>query len=222
MSKRIPVGRLAAALLLGAFVLPAAVAAVDAPAASAAAQASPQDLMNDVSKRMFAALDANRAAIRKDPEKVFPLVDQILLPNFDTEEAARLVLAKYWREATPEQRKRFVAALYKALLHTYGGALSDFTAERLKILPFKPDAATPDKATVRTEVTRSSGTVVPVDYRLHKTDAGWKAYDVVIEGISYVRNYRTDLGAEADQKGLEEVITRLEKEGLDLNKSSAH
>src|SRR5262249_19320779 len=143
------------------------------------------------------ALDANRDAIRKNPDKVYPLVDQILLPNFDTEAAARLILAKYWRTATPEQQKRFISALYKALLHTYGGALSDFTAERLRILPFRGDAKS-DKATIRTEVTRSSGAVVPVDYRLHKTEAGWKAYDVVIEGISYVTNYRNDLGAEAD------------------------
>ena len=230
MSDRLSIRAVAAGLVLGACALPIApaLARVDAPATAVAAapagasQLGPQELMNDVSKRMFAALDSNRAAIRKDPEKVYPLVDQILLPNFDTEEAARLVLAKYWRDATPEQRRRFVSALYKALLHTYGGALADFTSERLKILPYKPDPATPDKATVRTEVTRSSGTVVPVDYRMHRTDAGWKAYDVVIEGISYVRNYRTDLGAEADQKGLEEVITRLEKEGLDLSKTSSH
>jgi phospholipid transport system substrate-binding protein len=210
------------ALGLCVLTLPRALAGVDAPAAPAAsaAQRGPQELMDEVSKRMFAALDANRAAIRKDPEKVYPLVDQILLPNFDTEEAARLVLAKYWKTATPEQQSRFIKALYKSLLHTYGNALADFTSERLKLLPFQPDKASPDKATVRTQVTRSSGAVVAVDYRLHRTESGWKAYDVVIEGIDYVRNYRTDLGAEADKKGLEEVIMRLEHEGIDFNKST--
>jgi phospholipid transport system substrate-binding protein len=72
---------------------------------------------------------------------------------------------------------------------------------------------------VRTLVTRSSGAVVPVDYRLRKTDDGWKAFDVIIEGISYVKNYRTDLGAEVSQKGLESVIARLEREGLDVKVS---
>lgn len=209
-------GALAAALLAPT-LWPTARALADTPAA-ASTQLGPQELMADVSKRMFAALDSNRAAIRKNPEKVFPLIDQILLPNFDTEYAAQLVLAQNWRTATADQKKRFVDALYHALLHTYGGALSDFTSDRLKLLPFRGDPSA-KLATVRTEVTRSSGLVVPVEYRLRKTDNGWKAFDVVIEGISYVRNYRTDLGAEAASKGLEAVIARLEHDGLDLDDS---
>jgi phospholipid transport system substrate-binding protein len=198
---------------------PAATPAAPA-AASDTAQLSPQQLMESVSKRMFAALDADRAELNKSPEKVFPIIDQILLPNFDTEYAAQQVLAQYWRTATPEQRSRFVKALYRALLHTYGGALADFTADRLKLLPFRGDISG-GKATVHTEVTRSNGDVVKVDYRLHKTDQGWKAFDVVIEGISYVMNYRNDLGAEAGAKGLEAVITRLERDGLALDKPKA-
>jgi phospholipid transport system substrate-binding protein len=189
------------------------------PVARAEAQAEPQgpqELMDSVSKRMFEALDANRAAIKKDPEKAYPLVDTILLPHFDTDYAAQLVLAQSWRTATPDQQKRFVEALYRALLKTYGGAIADFTADRLKLLPFRGDPAA-TQATVRTLVTRSSGAVVPVDYRLRKTAGGWKAFDVIIEGISYVKNYRTDLGAEVSQKGLEAVIARLEHEGLDVH-----
>jgi len=213
--------RLALATLLAvaplALVLPrlAAVARADAPAAAQ----GPQELMDSVSKQLFAALDANRAAIKKDPEKAFPLVDTILLPHFDTDYAAQLVLAQTWRSATPEQKKRFVGALYRALLKTYGGAIADFTSDRLKLLPFRGDPAE-TQATVRTLVTRSSGTLVPVDYRLRKTADGWKAFDVIIEGISYVKNYRTDLGAEVSQKGLDEVISRLEREGLDVHIST--
>jgi phospholipid transport system substrate-binding protein len=201
--------------LAASLVMTTGGAAVVAAAEAPAAQAEPQQLMTDISKRMFESLDANRAAIKKDPEKVYPLVDTILLPHFDTAYAAQLVLAQNWKSATPEQRKRFIDALYKALLRTYGGALADFTADRLKVQPFRGDPAA-KQATVRTLVTRSSGVVVPVDYVLHKTDAGWKAFDVVIEGISYVRNYRTDLGAEISQKGLDEVIARLEREGLKI------
>lgn len=205
----------AAACIATASLAAAGFATVPAHAQSAASQQSPQDLMNDVSKRMLDSLDQNRAAIRKDPAKVYPIVDQILLPHFDTDYAAQLVLAQHWRTATPDQRKRFVNALYNALLKTYGGALADFTADRLKILPFRGDPAA-TTATVKTQVTRSSGQVIPVDYRLRKTAQGWKAFDVVIEGISYVRNYRNDLGAEVSQKGLDAVIARLERDGLDL------
>lgn len=210
------------AALLCWMAAPLALTAVVVPvvAAEPAVQADPQQLMTDISKRMFEALDANRAAIHKDPEKVFPLVDSILLPHFDTGYAAQLVLAQNWKTATAEQRKRFVDALYKALLRTYGGALADFTADRLKVQPFRGDPAA-KQATVRTLVTRSSGVVVPVDYVLHKTDEGWKAFDVVIEGISYVRNYRTDLGSEISQKGLDEVIARLERDGLKIKDVAA-
>jgi phospholipid transport system substrate-binding protein len=216
-------GRRGAALLYwlaAPLALTAGVAPVVAAAEAPAAQADPQQLMTDISKRMFEALDSNRAAIKKEPEKVYPLVDSILLPHFDTAYAAQLVLAQNWKAATPEQRKRFIDALYKALLRTYGGPLADFTADRLKVPPFRPDPAA-KHAPVPTLVTRSSGVVVPVDYVLHKTDAGWKAFDVVIEGISYVRNYRTDLGAEISQKGLDEVIARLEREGLKIKDVAA-
>ena len=234
MTFRDAVAPLLAAACLAALAVPATVAAAaaaaatptaaaaTAPAATPGSESGPQELMDDVARRMFDALDANRAAIKKDAEKVYPLVDQILLPNFDTEYAAQLVLAQHWRTATPGQRTRFVSALYGALLRTYGAAISDFTADRLKLLPYRGESpATATQATVHTLVRRSSGVEVPVDYRMRRTPAGWKAFDVVIEGISYVRNYRNDLGEEVTQKGLEEVIGRLEKETLDLKAGGA-
>jgi phospholipid transport system substrate-binding protein len=208
----------ACGLALGAFAFTLPVAAAET--STAAAQQDPQQLMDDVAKRMLDALDRNRAAIKKDASKVYPIVGEILLPHFDTDYAAQLVLAQNWRTATADQRKRFVAALYNALLKTYGGALADFTADRLKILPFRGDP-TATQATVRTVVTRSNGQEIPVDYRLRKTADGWKAFDVIIEGISYVRNYRNDLGSEVSQKGLDAVIARLEKDGLDVGAPAA-
>ena len=136
----------------------------------------------------------------------------MLLPHFDSEYAARLVLGQTWRTATPEQRKRFVDAFYHSLLHNYGNALLEFTADRFVILPYRGDPGE-TTATVRTEVKKSTGEKVPVNFSLRKTDEGWKAWDVVIEGISYVKSFRTDFGAEIQQKGLDEVIARLEKEG---------
>jgi len=174
---------------------------------------SPQDLMDSVSKQMFNALDANRAAIKKDAEKAYPLVDAILLPHFDAQYTARLVLATHWTAASADQRSRFVQAFYHSLVRLYGSAIAGFTADRLTLLPFRGDPAASD-ATVRTLVRRDSGATIPVDYRLHKTAAGWMAYDVIIEGISYVKNYRTDLGSEIDAKGLDAVIGRLERDGL--------
>lgn len=177
-----------------------------------AAGQGPGELVQGVAEAMLKDLDANRAEYKKDPSKVNVLVEKHLVPNFDTEYAARLVLGRHWRDASEAQRKRFVDAFYKSLLNNYGSALADFTGDKLKVYPTKV-AADAKSATVRTEVKRSNGTRVPVNYTMRKTDAGWKAWDVVIEGISYVKSFREDFGAEIDQKGLDAVIERMEKGG---------
>jgi len=185
-----------------------------APAATAAGAANtlgPQELVEDSAKRMLAELDAHRATYAQDPAKLDSLVANVLLPHFDSDYAARLVLGQTWRTATAEQRKRFVDAFYHSLLSNYGNALLNFTADRFVILPYRGDPGE-TTATVRTEVKKSSGEKVPVNFSLRKTDSGWKAWDVVIEGISYVKSFRTDFAAEVQQKGLDEVIARLEKE----------
>jgi phospholipid transport system substrate-binding protein len=189
--------------------------AADAPApapASGANTLSPQQLVENSAKKMLQELDANRAMYKGDPAKLDALVGNVLLPNFDTEYSARLVLGQSWRTATPEQRKRFVDAFYHSLLRNYGAALIDFTGDRFVVLPYKGDPGD-TTATVRTEVKKSSGDKVPVNFSLRKTPEGWKAWDVVIEGISYVKSFRTDFASEIQQKGLDDVITRLEKEG---------
>jgi phospholipid transport system substrate-binding protein len=181
------------------------------PAAGAAAVPGPgpQALMERISHDLLRALDADREGLRENPAGLRALVDEYLLPHFDTDYAGRLVLGKHWRDATPLQRKRFVDAFYQSLLASYGDAILEFTEDRLTILPFRGDPAAAS-ATVRTEVKRSDGTPVPVNYSMRATPEGWKAWDVTIEGISYVRNFRTDFGAEIDQKGLDAVIERLE------------
>jgi phospholipid transport system substrate-binding protein len=192
-------------------IMAAGAYAADPPATATAAPSTlePQALVENSAKRMLVELDKNRSMYKADPAKLDSLVANVLLPNFDTEYAARLVLGQTWRTATPDQRKRFVDGFYHSLLRNYGAALVDFTADRFVILPYKGEAAD-TMATVRTEVKRESGDKIPVNFSLRKVDGVWKAWDVVIEGISYVKSFRTDFAAEIQQKGLDEVITRLE------------
>src|SRR6201996_5753331 len=144
--------------------------AADTPAAAPnASTLGPQELVENSAKRMLQELDANRAMYAKDPAKLDALVANVLLPNFDSEYAARLVLGQNWRTANEEQRKRFVDAFYHSLLRNYGAALIDFTADRFVVLPFKGDPGA-TAATVHTQVKRSSGDKVPVDFTLRKTD----------------------------------------------------
>jgi len=179
-------------------------------AASGQAEQGPSEVVESAARSMLQGLDANRAAYKKDPSKIGELVEKYLLPHFDIQYSARLVLGKHWADAKPEQRERFATAFYHTLVDNYGSALAEFTSDRLKVFPTKvePNA---DRATVRTEVVRDNGDKVPVSYSLRKTPDGWKAWDVVIEGISYVKSFREDFGAAIDQQGLDAVIERMEK-----------
>ena len=196
-------------VLLASFTWIGPALAADAPASKPVPGPGPQELMEKVSQDVLRDLDANRAVYANDPAKLRGLVDKYLLPHFDTEFAARRVLGKHWTTATPEQRKRFIDAFVGSLMGDYGDAILEFTADRLKILPFRGDPAA-TSATVRTLVKRSGGTEVPVNYTLRATPQGWKAWDVTIEGISYVKNFQNDFGTEINEKGLDHLIERLE------------
>jgi phospholipid transport system substrate-binding protein len=194
--------------------------ALVAPAAPAAApaDADPATLMEATASAMLQDLDAHRAEYRKDPRKIDALVERLLLPHFDTDYAARMVLARHWTTASADQRKRFIDAFYHSLLGNYGDAIADFTSDRLQVLPFKGDPAATN-ATVRTLIRRSDGSNVAVNYSVRRTDKGWMAWDVIIEGISYVKSFRDDFGPEIDQKGLDAVIARLESQAKSKAKS---
>ncbi len=188
---------------------PATQGAAPASSSTTVDDSGPSQLIQTAAGAMLQDLDAHRADYRAHPAKVHELVDRILLPHFDTEYSARLVLGRHWAAASDAQRQRFIQAFYQSLLSNYGDALVDFTADKLKVFPYTGDPNAPN-ATVRTQVRRSDGSDVSVNYSLRHTDQGWKAWDVVIEGISYVKSFRDDFSAEIDQKGLDEVISRLQ------------
>ena len=194
---------LTAAALTGALAAPAYAAPED----------NPRDIIESAAQQMLKDLEANRVEYRKNPAKIEALVDKVLLPHFDVDEAARQVLGRHVKGATPEQIQRFTKALYQSLVETYATALLDFTADKLQIKPFRGDPKA-DRATVQTSVKRSDGTRVAVDYSMRKTPQGWKAWDVKVEGISYVKNFRDDYGPAIDQKGLEAFIRELETQGV--------
>jgi phospholipid transport system substrate-binding protein len=207
--------------VMGAFgIVALGAAAVVTTAATAAAAAAPaagttvntQDptqLVQDVASNILKALDANRSAYLNNPQKVRELADQYLDPYFDSRYSAQLVLGRSWRTATEDQRTKFIEAFKNSMLQNYGNALVNFTANRLKVQPGHVDPGS-DLATVSTTIARDNGTTVPVLYVLHKTPDGWKAWDVKIEGISYVKSFRDDFAAQIDQKGLDAVIARLQ------------
>ncbi len=202
-------GAMGAVLLaLGTFSAAAATPPA-APAATTINNQDPTQMIQDVASNILKELDANRAAYRNNPQMVRALADKYLLPYFDTQYSAQLVLGRYWRTATEDQRTRFVEAFKDSMLQNYGNALVNFTANKLKVQPGRVDPGS-DLATVSTTINRDDGTTVPVIYVLHKTPEGWKVWDVKIEGISYVKSFRDDFAAQIGQNGLDSVIKRLQ------------
>jgi phospholipid transport system substrate-binding protein len=168
-----------------------------------------QTLVDDLGKTM----ETRREELSKNREALLKAIDDIVLPHFDIDYASLLVLGQNARTATPEQRVRFAKAMYNSITHRYAEGLLKYTEGRVRVLPFQGELN--DKRTlVRTQVVLDDGKVVPVDYAFRKTSAGdWKAYDVIIEGISYVTNYRNQVAAEIAKSNLDALTTRLESQG---------
>lgn len=177
---------------------------------SALAQ-SPNDVIQTAADALEAELSGHKEELAHDKAKLHTLVDRILLPRFDRRYAAQLVLGKHWRTATADQRDSFVHALYGSLLRRYSDGVLEFDESHVDILPFRGDESK-KRTTVRTIVQLEDGTKVPVNYGMVRRDSGWLMFDVTIEGISYVRNFRTEMNSEIRAKGLDAVIARLESE----------
>jgi phospholipid transport system substrate-binding protein len=180
-----------------------------ASAAPAAGAEQPAQVVQNVAQRFLKDQHQHRTEYSKDPQPLRAAVDRDVLPYFDVDYAARLVLGRYWRQATPDQRKRFIAAFENSMFANYGSALLEFRSDRLSVVPrsVSPGAR---NAIVDTVIHRDDGSTVKVNFALHQTPQGWKAWDVIIEGISYVKSFRDDFGAQIEAQGLDAVIQRLE------------
>lgn len=177
--------------------------------APAALAQEPNDVIQSATDQLASELEGRKDALGEDREALYALIDRLLLPRFDRRYAAQLVLGRHWRSASPEQRERFIEAFYGSLLRRYADGVLEFDQEKIEILPFRDDLTKP-RTTVRTMVTLEDGTSVPVNYGMVKRESGWLMFDVTIEGISYVRNFRTELNSEIQATSLDAVIERLE------------
>jgi len=156
-------------------------------------------------------LDGRKSELAADRPALYELIDSILLPRFDRNFAAQIVLAKHWRTASAEQRDRFIQAFYQSLLRRYADGVLEFDPNKITVLPFRGDAKK-NRTKVRSTVVLDDGSKVAVDYDLVKRESGWLVFNVVVEGVSYVRNYRAELDSEISGSSLDAVIERLEKE----------
>ena len=173
----------------------------------------PDQVVQQTSKSLLDEVSAKREELKAHPEKLYDIAQHDLLPYFDFDYASRLVLGPAWRNATVDQRKAFQDAFIRYLVRSYADAVvkGNFSERDLQVEPWK-GAAGDNRATVKTKVMRANAQPVEVDYQMHSTKDGWKAFDVTIEGISYVLNYQNQFRPEIQAKGLDELIKRLNAE----------
>lgn len=172
---------------------------------------SPNDVVQAAADELETQLEGRKDEFSEDRDALYAMIDQILLPRFDRKYAAQLVLGRHWRNANEDERSEFIEVFYSSLVRKYSDGALEFDQGSLEILPFRGDDSK-SRATVKTIVRLHDGTKVPVNYGVVKRDAGWMMFDVTIEGISYVRNFRTELNAEIQANGLRSVIDRLNGE----------
>ena len=183
-----------------------------AASAASADPGSPDVVIEGAVNELTAKLDGRKEELAEDRDQLYALINDILLPRFDRKLAAQLVLAKHWRTASDEQRQRFIDAFYNSLLQRYADGILDFDQDRIEVIPFRGDTSA-KRTLVKTNVTLNDGTKVPVHYDLVNRGDRWLIFNVKIEGVSYVSNYRTELDAQIRSSSLEAVISDLEAGG---------
>jgi phospholipid transport system substrate-binding protein len=192
-----------------------AVVALPVSGAEEGVSASPVAVVEQTASDLQKKLTGQQKFYAVNADKLYALVDEVLLPNFDIEYAGKLVLGKsHWLAATEEQRARFVDAFYSFLIKTYAKGVLEFDQEHLIVFPEPKLSKDGRKAMVLTELVIDGGDNIQVNYSVRQTKGHWKIYDVRIEGVSYIQNYRSQFNAEISAQGIEAVIKRLEQEAL--------
>ncbi|EMR13136.1 toluene tolerance protein [Methylophaga lonarensis MPL] len=169
----------------------------------------PQLIVKTASEKVLAVLLDRREELAKDHQQIYDLVEEVVLPHFDFARMSRLALGRNWNEASPEQREQFVEEFRLLLVRTYATAMLEYTDEELRFLPFRDDLDS-GRVNVPMQVIQSSRPPVSVNLALYKNkDGEWKVYDVRIEGISLVTNYRSTFANEIRNGGIEALIQSL-------------
>ena len=182
-----------------------------AVAAPAWAKSETVALIEQASQQVFQTLREDPERTRNDPDFLYEVVEEIILPIIDFEGVSRLILARHWRTATPHQRERFVNAFRGMLVRTYALQMADHLDKDIRVLPNRSNQDE-RMAQVATEIVMGQGqSNLSVIYSLRPVDGEWKVFDLTVEGLSLVGNFRTNFGAEVERQGLDRLIARLEQ-----------
>ncbi|WP_371133506.1 phospholipid-binding protein MlaC [Methylotenera sp.] len=182
---------------------------------SLAAELSADELVKRTADDVLNTIKSDKDIQAGDQKKIFALAEEKILPNFDFDRVCRMVLGKNWRSATPEQQAVFQKEFRTLLLRTYATALGKYKDQVIEYKPMRAEAGAKN-VSVKTQILQPGGQPISVDYSLVKAENGWKVYDIVIESVSLVTNYRSQFSSEIRQNGLDSLNKKL----ADKNKAS--
>jgi phospholipid transport system substrate-binding protein len=177
-------------------------------ATAAFAQEAPDALEKRVSQDALAIIRTDPAVQAGDQAHIRDLIESKIAPHFDMDRMTALAAGRAYRQATPEQRKRLADEFKSLLIRTYSNALNQYRDQTLSYEPLRAEPNATD-VTVRTQVNRPGQTPVSIDYSMEKTPDGWKAYDVIVAGVSLVTNYRDEFTEQVRQGGIDGLIKAL-------------
>jgi phospholipid transport system substrate-binding protein len=194
--------RLIWAALAGAFLL------LGAPFATVRADDSATQLVERTAEDMLRTLESRRAEIDANPQLIYQLVGTKLAPHFDFDMITRSAVGKDWNQASPAQRMELVNAFREVLVRTYAKALLKYSGQEIVYQSSKPGTRS-GTVVVPTQVRAPGAPPIPIDYRMHKLGGSWKVYDVVIDNVSLISNYRGQFRATIGREGIDGLISEL-------------
>ena len=189
--------------------------------ATPAEQDAPEDVIITMVNDVMDRLRAQRPALEANPERVYEMINELIVPGFDFVSMSRWILGKQWKMATEEQRDVFVRQFKNLLVRSYGKALLGVTEERVNHIETRPSSK-PGIVQVMTEIVLASGTQsVPVNYIMRDSGAGWKVINVSFEGVSLVETYRQSFASEIRNNGLDALLQKLADKNEKLSRAVA-
>ena len=182
--------------------------AVGFAASSASAQESPDALVRKNSNEILAAIKADKDLAAGNQKKIEKLADEKILPFFNFARMTQLAVGRNWRDASEAQKKSLTDEFRTLLVRTYSTSLTQFRNQTIDVKPTKM-AAADTEVVVKTQVNQPGGQPIPIDYSMEKSGDSWKVYDVLIDGVSLVTNYRSSFNTEIQKSGIDGLIKSL-------------
>lgn len=176
------------------------------PAVQAAPAESPSEVLERSTMKVIDILENDMDLLRAEPDRIYEIVDNDILPYLDEVTMAKLAMGKSWRKASKQQKRDFVIAFRDLLIRTYAKSLLEFGGQSIKFTPRHVSADTV-KTTVKAEVLQPNGPPVPLVYRMRVKNNAWKIYDIKVGGISLVTSYRGTFTQEVRKSGIDGLLT---------------